>query len=356
MRIILTKSRMLYELRGGSLLGAGSYGCVFQPPLLCKGETIQKKKKGLLGKISEPIDFVIEAEAATTLGPLGLPHFVLANIKEACIPSEKQVEPDIAKCKPIKAIGKVVQFTMPYAGKTLFKRIVDHDFTKGNIDFFNLMLQLLEAGAYLIASGYVHYDISVNNVVINEKGVVSLIDFGQSFSAKNITQEMINLRWKEYSPEYAAEPPEITLAESPAAPKISEVIQRKGGIRDAERILGLRVLQQEAELREFWSSSHAVAAKDWPAFFKLYWPTFDSWSIGLCLLGAVSPLLYKREFLESKAWKEKGAMIKSILRGLLQVNPRKRMDCVQALKLYDPQNAWFETYGTSWLDSRASFS
>jgi serine/threonine protein kinase len=347
---------MLYELRGGSLLGAGSYGCVFQPPLLCKGETIQKRKKGLLGKISEPIDFVIEAEAAATLGPLSLPHFVLANVKDACIPSEKQIEPDIAKCKPIKSIGKVVQFTMPYAGKTLFKRIVDNDFTKGSVDFFSLMLQLLEAGAYLIGSGYVHYDVSVNNVVISEKGVVSLIDFGQSFSTKNITQEMINLRWKEYSPEYAAEPPEITLAQGPVGLKerISDVIQRKGGIRDAEKILGLRLVQQEAELRDFWSTSHAVASKDWPTFFKLYWPTFDSWSIGLCLLGALSPLLYKREFLESKAWKEKGPMVKSILRGLLQVNPRKRMDCVQALKLYDPQNTWFEIHGTSWLDSRAS--
>jgi hypothetical protein len=51
---------------------------------------------------------------------------------------------------------------------------------------------------------------------------------------------------------------------------------------------------------------------------------------------ALSPLLYRREFVDSPMWRRHGATIKSILRGMLQANPRKRLDCVEALKLYDP--------------------
>ena len=62
-------------LRGGSLLGSGTYGCIFTPPLLCKDD--KKTTKTSLGKITEPVDFVIEAKAGKVLGHLGLPYFVL---------------------------------------------------------------------------------------------------------------------------------------------------------------------------------------------------------------------------------------------------------------------------------------
>ena len=93
---------------------------------------------------------------------------------------------------------------------------------------------------------------------------------------------------------------------------------------------------------------------DWLAFWKLYWPTFDSWSIGVCILETLQPLLFRLEFVDSAQWKQRGSNIKSILRGMVEPNPRKRLDCVEALKLYDPDNAWFETYGASWLEQRAS--
>ena len=344
-------------LRGGALLGSGTYGCIFQPPLLCADDSI-KINKTKLGKITGPDDFVIETTAAKVLGPLKLPYFILPDIGSSCIPDMKQRDKELSKCTLIKEksdLQTVIQFTMPYGGKTLYSRIVDFDFLKGKTSYFDVFLQLLEAGAYLLAANYVHFDISINNVVISDKGQVSLIDFGQSFSSKQITPETLRLRTKVYDPVSITEPPEITLSQSPngiTSTYISDIIKRKTVFRSAERVLGVRAVEQDAALREFWEDSRAAQNRDWLGFWKLYWPTFDSWGVGVDLLEALQPLLFKIEFVESAMWKQRGATIKSILRGMLEANPRKRLDCIEALKLYDPDNAWFETYGTSWIESR----
>ena len=343
-------------LRGGSLLGSGTYGCIFTPPLICKDGGINGSKLSL-GKITEPVDFVIEATAAKVLGPLNLPYFVLPDADSGCVPDTKQLEKHLTKCKMIKQdsdLEKVVQFTMPYAGKTLFSRIVDYDLLKGRTRFFDMMLQLLEAGAYLISASYVHFDISINNVVINDRGQTALIDFGQSFSSKVITPEVIRLRKKVFDPISNTEPPEITLSQAPdqAVDTTQYVVDGKAIFGVAEKVLGLKRVEQTAELRDFWTSSRSARAGDWVAFWKIFWPTFDSWGVGGCLVEALSPLLYKREFVDSPMWRRHGAAIKSILRGMLQANPRKRLDCVEALKLYDPDNAWFEVHGTSWIEER----
>lgn len=344
-------------LRGGALLGSGTYGCIFDPPLLCQDSRVYVNQRKL-GKITGPDDFLIEETAAKVLGHLKLPYFILPDLGSACILDVNQREKDLAKCRIIKQkddLKTVIQFTMPYGGKTLYSRIIDYDFLKGKITFFDLFLQLLEAGAHLIANNYVHFDISINNVVINEHGQVALIDFGQSFSASTVTNKTLSLRTKVYDPVSMTEPPEITLSQAPnqEVDNVSDVIKRKSVFITSKRVLATNLIEQETELRTFWKMSRSAKEKDWIDFWKLYWPTFDSWGIGACLLEALRYLLFKRDFTESPMWKARGPIIKSILRGLLEANPSKRLDCVEALKLYDPGNAWFETYGTSWVEARA---
>jgi serine/threonine protein kinase len=344
-------------LRGGKLLGEGTYGCVFSPPLLCDDN--RPIAKGHVGKITQPIDLLIEFEATKQLAPMKLPHFILPDEGSACSPAKKERQRDknLGSCKIIQNSDlstKMFHFTMPYGGKSVLSRISD----SLNLDYFSAFQQLLEAGAYLIAASFVHYDISVNNVVISDKGVLSLIDFGQSFSAKTITESTIQMRLKVFNPAYEAEPPEVTAFTGLLDKGISydqaitQIVRQKQTFRLADTLLGLRTARQESELRSFFLTSRAAASKDKVAFWKLYWPTYDSWSIGSALLQVLQNFMYNKKFMESRQWKQKGGLIKSILRGMLQANPRKRLDCVQALKMLDPQNVWFEVYGDSWLETR----
>lgn len=351
----------MYELRGGKLLGAGTYGCVFDPPLICKGETsvpVRDRKK--LGKITAPVDAATEIKAALALRDLQSPYFLLPDAKSVCEPGEKQKEKDLKLCKAVEAnpLSGFVQFKMPYGGQQLLTLITNTSFLGPNFSFFDVMLQFLEAGSYLIAKQYVHYDISPGNVVVNKEGQISLIDFGMSFSGKEINEDTLTPRWKVYLPSYMPEPPEITIISGlfqKIAPNqsIPEIIRNKWGCILASQVLGISEKKQRYELELFWKSSRAAQAQDWVTFWQLYWPTFDSWAIGSILSLILRSLLLRPEFTNDRRWKERGPMIKYILRGLLQVNPRKRLDCVEALKLYDPDNVWFETFGTSWLSSRA---
>lgn len=345
----------MLTLQGGRLLGSGTYGCVFDPPLSCEGKAVDRHH---LGKITGEVDYQIEALAAERLGKLNVPFFLVADKGSACRPASKQKEKDLRKCKILESadLKGLVQFTMPQGGKDLYHRIVDNEIR----DFESVLLQLLEAGAYLIAAKFVHYDISTSNVVLNQKGQLALIDFGMSFAADQINEKTLSLRWKVYNTEYDAQPPEMdvitgmTSGEMSFQDSLAAYMKEKPALRLAETLLGLSRKKQEAELRQFCLSSRAFSKRDWLQIWRLYWPTFDSWSIGVVLLNILRILLFKPTFGQSKFWTSKGKLVKSILRGLLQANPRKRLDCVEALKIYDPENAFFEKYGNSWVESRAS--
>lgn len=347
---------MAYVLSGGSLIGQGTYGCIFDPPLKCEDKTIQVQTDHL-GKATFPVDFMIESEAGKALRDLKVPYFILPDYKSACVVNTRSSEntKDCRVMQKKKEEDKMIQFTMPYGGSTLYSRITD----KSDIDFFSAMIQLLEAGAYLIGASYVHFDISVNNAVINDKGHISLIDFGQSFSPAELNEDTLKLRMKVFHPPYEAEAPELTILygltdKRPISDTIPIIMKQKRVFANADSMIGLRMARQQADLREFFQNSRSIRNGDWLGFFKLYWPTFDSWSIGVILLNVLRPQLFRKEFVESENWKLRGPLVKSILRGLLQTNPRKRIDAVQALKMYDPANAWFEKYGTSWLESRSA--
>ncbi len=354
----------MYSLEGGSLIGKGTYGCVFDPPLRCReeGSWVSRPKKNVIGKITPALDFSFELDASRALRNLGVPYFLLADEKSACSPAAQQKEKDLNLCTPLKAnpLTSMVQFTLPHGGRTIYSRLADANFLKQNTtEFFSVMLQLLEAGAYLIAAQYCHYDVSLQNVLINEKGEVRLIDFGMSFSAEAITEETFRNRLKIYNPLSLAEVPEMTVVSGiaseagPIEELIENIIEQKDIFSLAEKILGLSKEEQKLELLRFCGTSRAMKEKNWVNLWKLYWPTFDSWAIGMCLTYILRRLLFQKEFVNSSEWKHRGKVVLFILRGMLQANPRKRLDAVEALKLYDPENVWFEKYGTSWISSRA---
>lgn len=316
----------------------------------------------MVGKVTQPVDFAAEAEAAKQLATLdkASKYFILPDLKTTCEIAEisDQKEKDIQKCDPLfyDMNVKMVQFQMPYAGKSLLKRLNDTDIRTPAF-FFQLMSFLLESGAYLIAKSMVHYDIKEDNILLDEDNTLKIIDFGQSFPVKSLSTDLLDLRWKVYNPAYAAEAPECTLfsatlfGDSPSK-ILSEICNQKTPLVYAERVLGLSRAQQKRDLYQFWNQSRAVREKDPVKFYKLYWPGFDAFLIGATLVSVLQRLIFLPSFAESRQWLFKKEKVFRILRGLLQASPRKRIDSVQALYMWDPTNAWFDEYGTTWISSR----
>jgi hypothetical protein len=135
---------------------------------------------------------------------------------------------------------------------------------------------------------------------------------------------------------------------------ISELENKKTGLLYAERILGISRKEQMKDFKQFWLSSRSAQNGDWVQFYRLYWPVVDSWAIGHNLIGVLRRLVISKQFTESKEWLQKQSVVKTVLKGLLYASPKKRLDAVEALALYDPMNALVSSSpGKDWLEKNS---
>ena len=224
---------------------------------------------------------------------------------------------------------------------------------------FPFFRQLLEAGALLALRGFVHYDLHLGNLLLDPKTrLPRLIDFGMAFNAREITADTLEDRWKVYSPDYNPEPPEVTVMtgirnNQTARKVLLEMAEKREVLHLAERILGLPRSKQLQEFGKFWTTSNAVRQKDWVAAFKLYWPAFDAWGVGYILFQLYRVIIQSKDVQAQADWTSHTARVKEVLRGLLRLDPRQRLDCVEALQILDPGNPILESStGKAWLDER----
>jgi len=352
---------------GGNLIGKGMYGCIFNPPLVCHGA--KKPRLGWhskkLGKITQLMDIKSEIDAAKLLGsfPESKKYFILPEIKTLCKPAPMatQTEKDLNDCTPLVKYGSkdMMQYELVYAGKPVKARIDAADISVGVFPFFQFMGQLLEIGAFLVLHGCIHNDIHGNNILLDDDSHTRLIDFGRTYIYSNInTQTVEDLSEVEYNPELGQVPPELTAHHGikegrPIHTIINDLYKSKPALLYGERILGISRKQQMDEFRQFWKTSRAIETDDWTSFYKLYWPVVDSWAIGHVLLGILKRLLLSKKFTESKDWIAKQGIVKEVLKGLIQASPRRRIDAVQALSIYDPMNdVLSDPSGRAWLEAR----
>ena len=57
---------------GGRIRGQGTYGCIFQPALKCRGNKIKNSNASMVGKITSKQDAKNELEIAKILGSIDL--------------------------------------------------------------------------------------------------------------------------------------------------------------------------------------------------------------------------------------------------------------------------------------------
>jgi serine/threonine protein kinase len=360
---------------GGRYLGSGTYGCVFTPPLLCKSQ--KHTPKSAVGKITIKMDGIQEIEAANAIRkiPLATNYFVLPE-PESCEPlplnkqTEKKDELDLCFAPGRTALEykNAIQIFEPFGGVLPFYKVLESsDLGPKRFDFFAFFRHMLEAGSTLLISGVCHYDLHPGNILVDGKGVARILDFGMSFTKDSIRDSLLENRWKvqmfgqenQISPHILnSEPPEITIMTAVREGKMSfndalrNTVLGKPVFRSLEKILGQSRVSSAEDMRSFWMTSQACQEEDWVRFWQLYWPGYDGWAIGAIALSLIQILMMNPEFTTSNPWKERQWAVKAALKGLLHPSPRKRIDCMEALAVFDPENVWIRRFGGQWLEER----
>lgn len=354
---------------GGALLGQGAYGCIFDHPLQCETpvKTKHHKNEEIVGKLSEAVDVTNEIYASKVLSDIAKAndYYVLADLKSICwnpAPLDKEKDKaGLAKCEVIKKYGNanMIHYTMPYGGISIhqhFDKIVPKTFPARM-----MITHFLEGCALMALNGFVHYDLHTGNVLLEATThIPKIIDFGFSFSSHEISQKILDERWKVYTPgpQGVGEPPEITIITGIRKgfnykSVLRDVSQKKRPLKNVEQYFGLSRYRQLRDFDEFWKSSQAAQKKDWVAFFRMYWPAFDAWGAGFIILHIYMQALNVKELQDSDDWSLLSSQLKEILRGLLRMDPRKRMDCVEALAVISPESAVVSSLsGRAWLEQK----
>jgi len=357
-----------FKMIGGRIIGNGRYGCIFDPPLICRGDKAPKKyQKGMLGKLTMPDDLgpELHAERLFRSKPEASRYMILPKIDTLCkegpggepaLESKDQKESDLAKCPVLAKEGmdEMLHYQLEYGGKSLASKLDSTNVVR-DFPFFRFMESLLEVGAYIALNGMIHNDMHFGNIVVKDDLQPRLIDFGRCYLAKEINDNVLDNLAASYSPAHLQVSPEVTtqdgLAEGvPFSRIMTDLYQKKSSLKYAEQFFGQSRKQQIAEFRYFWNTSKSVKEKDFTRLWQLYWPVVDSWTIGGVLMSILHQLSLSNQFVKSEEWKRKYPVMKAVFCGLLKASPRKRLDAVEALSLYAPMNrVVVSSAGRAWL-------
>ena len=364
------------RMEGGRFLGSGTYGCAFTPPLLCQSDT--KKRFGKVGKITLESLAKQEILIGNRIRKVPLAsHYFLLPEPESCTPApeEVQTEPGLEVCHDDFGsrgdeldIGTMKQVIEPFGGIMPFYQLFDNQSLHPKyFNFFYFMRHLLEAGSILLLAGVCHFDLHPGNILVDKKKTVRILDFGLSFPTDNINETVVNGRWKRlrfgfesdaaHPTVHNSEAPELTIMNSMRRREYSieegvkMTVLGKAIFKDMEKYLGVSKEEARDSLVYFFESSKLARERDFVGLWKTYWPGFDGWAIGCLLLDTLKALLLLPEFTQGQ-YKARKSSILAALRGLLEPDPRKRLDCMEALALYDPASPWIARFGKKWLSAR----
>ena len=196
---------------GASAIASGGYGCVFNPALLCKGEKIRTHgisklliKKHADQELNEIKKFVPLIEQI----PNHNKYFIISNIS-SCIPDKLDQNDFIdfnPTCNKIISRVNVTEHTInnnldkfkilniPNGGSKIFNYF--KTFNKETFDIFNNSLLILLTGGILPmnAKNIYHFDLKMDNMVIDNLNTIRIIDWGLAGIQinKNIPEQALN--------------------------------------------------------------------------------------------------------------------------------------------------------------------
>ena len=336
---------------GGALLGQGAFACTFDPAPPCAGGRVFKEIAGqkAVGKFTaEDIDSELAIGKAIMALPLASQYFALPSA--SCKAGDPSQDPDAKGCRILTKADKGTKFSlllMPAAGKQLLRWATDLQLLSAN--FERIFRHLLEGMVIYQQAGFIHNDIHMGNVLVDERGVARYIDFGLGFRLNDIqTWDDTNMG-RRFRPKYGWQSPELHARR-----------MQWNGIWLADGLKQLQELNREyVRMEEYFpgrtralealKSFGAAAPKDDGEFVRKYAKKFDSWRIGLCMFMLWEDLMHKLVPLQSTS------MIRRAISGLTEFDPRSRLTAGEALRLLDPNSRFSEplTQRVGQTDKRA---
>jgi serine/threonine protein kinase len=338
-------------LEGGKLFDEGMYGCIFTPPLKCKDAKKQyDESNSSLSKliIKEYADKEWSIMAKIKKIPIWKNYFIVS--EPPCIPAPIQKERDLALCPPLTNSNyKLSDFrilTMPYGGTPL----TSYRINLAKFDFMGFVIHFIEAGSLLNLFGIVHRDIHQGNILVDNEQVPRIIDYNLSILVES-SVTLGELKHK-YEPNLAQEPPDSTLVNAVQQGYnyervINSIIIRKQILKKIRNILGVTMEEQQSSLESWYIKSKAAKMGDEVGWFNNYWRTIDSWAIAVNIIDLINKLSLWPEF--SATLNKVRSKLFPVLRLMCEVNPKQRIDCVQALNMLAPNSFIIRKYSKNWL-------
>jgi serine/threonine protein kinase len=341
---------------GGRLLDQGLYGCVFVPSLTCQSGTEEKLDSDpRMYQLSKLIP-TEDAEQEFTISkrihriPFYKQYFVVT--ESMCTPvSTQPKEKNLPKCEALDGnkLNEMRLLRMPYQGKVLHHV----QFSAHSFHLRDFAVHLIAGGALMNLFGIVHRDLHQGNILVDSSNVPRIIDFNLSITVRSSSKPSSNDLLHSYDHTISQEPPDSTLVNAVAkGNSANQVIQsiafRKPIVQKMVTLLGISKRDIYHSLMDHYKKSKVMRSGDIEKWFSLYYRVIDSWAIGVCLVDLILKLSLWPSF-SSKIQDTVKDLI-PILRKMCEVHPMKRIDCVQALHLMDPNHIILRRYGKKWLD------
>jgi len=335
---------------GGDILGRGSYGCVFSPPLVCKSS----KGPPLHGTSIDKLATIATAEQEYDIGkrirslPLWKHYFLIA--ESICEPAPARDQPDksFRDCKIVdpEHMDRYRLLRMRYGGRSLTSYRMD--FAKHSM--YDFARHLIEGGAILTLFGIAHMDLHSSNVVVDSENVPRIIDFNLAVDVKHKKMRLS----REYMPELVQISPDNSLVKATVqkrgGPAIQDILTTKRNIHVLSSVLGISTKEQREQLTQFYKISTSAQQGNVQKWFSHYWRVQDSWAIGILLATLFGELNRWPSFAQSEYASYSNQLL-PVLRKMCAPSPRKRIDCVQALHELEPTHYLFRTFpkANEWL-------
>jgi serine/threonine protein kinase len=203
-------------------------------------------------------------------------------------------------------------------------------------NWLNIQIHVFEGLRLLHSNRWIHGDLHFGNILIDEKNVPRLVDFGLGYNI-NLIKEMdvVNLT---FLPTYDNYPPEFDfvaglqkgVAGGDADALMESIYNVKHILREIDETFPGRYSVLE-DMKFFAVRSPVKGGAEVKTYIQQYARAGDIWTIGynfyrLYMMMITFPVVISSEFYRSLHREQM-----NLLRGLLHVDPRRRLTADQAL-------------------------